>query len=75
MEQPEKPPSRVRWLTPEQAERLIAACGDHLRPLVIFLLYSGARIGEALWLDWRDIDLNRSHATFPVRLGGWKSRA
>jgi len=66
MERPEKPPSRVRWLTPEQAERRIAACGDHLRPLVIFLLYSGARIGEALWLDWRDIDLNRSHAAFPI---------
>jgi len=66
MERPEKPPGRVRWLTPEQAERLIAACGDHLRPLVIFLLYTGARIGEALWLDWRDIDLNRSHVTFPV---------
>jgi len=66
MERPEKPPSRVRWLTPEQAERLIAACGDHLRPLVIFLLYTGARIGETLWLDWRDIDLNRSHAIFPV---------
>jgi len=34
--------------------------------LVIFLLYTGARIGEALWLDWRDIDLTRSHVTFPV---------
>ena len=56
MERPEKPPGRVRWLTPEQGERLIAACGDHLRPLVIFLLYTGARISEALWLDWRNIE-------------------
>jgi integrase len=41
LERPEKPPGLVRWLTSEQAERLIAACGKHLRPLVIFLLYSG----------------------------------
>jgi len=33
---------------------------------VIFLLYTGARIGEALWLDWRYIDLTRGHVTFPV---------
>jgi hypothetical protein len=39
------------------------AWGEHLQPLVIFLLYTGARIGEALWLDWRDIDLTRGHAT------------
>jgi integrase len=66
MERPEKPPGRLRWLTSEEAERLIGACGRHLRPLVIFLLYTGARIGEALWLDWRAVDLNRSHVTFPV---------
>src|SRR5262249_40407391 len=67
MERPAKPPGRLRWLTPEQAERLIAASGGHLRPLVIFLLYTGARIGEALWLDWGAADLNRSNVTFPVR--------
>jgi integrase len=66
LERPEKPPGRVRWLAPELADRLIEACGEHLRPLVIFLLYTGARIGEALWLDWGDIDLTRGHVTFPV---------
>ena len=66
MERPEKPPGRVRWITPEEAERLIAACNERLRPLVIFLLYTGARIGEALWLDWRDVDLTRGHVSFPV---------
>ena len=66
MERPEKPPGRVRWITPEQAGRLIDACNEHLRPLVIFSLYTGARIGEALWLDWRDIDLARAHVTFPI---------
>jgi integrase len=66
MERPDKPPGRVRWLTPEQADRLIDVCNEHIRPLVIFLLYTGARIGEALWLDWSDVDLNRSHVVFPI---------
>jgi integrase len=57
-----RPPPR--WLKHDEAERLIAACAPHLRPLVIFLVYTGARLGEALWLDWRNVDLDRSHATF-----------
>jgi integrase len=55
---------RIRWLSPEEAEKLIAACSEHLRPLVVFLLYTGARVGEALWLDWRAVDLGRRHVTF-----------
>jgi integrase len=66
MERPEKPRGRVRWITPEETERLIAACNESFRVLVIFLLYTGARIGEALWLDWRDVDLIRGHVTFPI---------
>lgn len=54
----------VRWLSPAEAERLIEASAPHLRPLVIFLIYTGARAGEALWLDWRDVDLDRSHVSF-----------
>jgi len=64
LERPKLPPGRVRWLLVEEADRLIEACGDHLRPLVIFLIYTGARAGEALWLDWRDVDLGRRHVMF-----------
>jgi integrase len=63
-ERPKTPMPRVRSLTLEEANRLIDACGDHLRPLVTFLIYTGARAGEALWLDWRDVDLERAHVTF-----------
>jgi integrase len=66
MERPEKPPGRVRWISPEQADQLIEACNEQLRPLVIFLLYTGARIGEALWLNWSDVDLTRGHVIFPI---------
>lgn len=59
---PAQPRGRVRWITYDEADRLIAACSPHLRPLVTFLLYQGARVGEALSLDWRNVDLSRSHA-------------
>jgi len=51
----------VRALKIAEANRLIEACSDHLQPLAIFLLYTGARVGEALWLDWREVDLDRRH--------------
>lgn len=63
-ERPAQPRGRVRWITVEEAERLIAASSPHLRPLIIFLLYTGGRVGEALALHWRDVDLARAHATF-----------
>lgn len=59
-----------RWLTPDKAERLIEASSDHLRPLVTFLLYTGARTGEALWLDWANVDLIRGHVIFPMTKNG-----
>src|SRR5262245_33571874 len=61
---PKAGPGRVRWLQPAEAERLIDACSPHLRPLVGFLFATGARLSEALYLDWRDVDLVRGHAQF-----------
>jgi integrase len=55
---------RVRWITFEEAERLIDAAAPHIRPLVIFLLSTGARLSEALYLEWSDVDLSRAHVTF-----------
>jgi integrase len=45
LERPPPSEERVRWITLEEANRLIASCSQHLRPLVIFLLYTGARAG------------------------------
>jgi integrase len=70
IERPSTPPGRIRWLTIDEADRLITACNDHLRPLVIFMLYTGARTGEAQWLDWRDVDLSRAHVHFPKTKNG-----
>jgi integrase len=67
---PKAPPGVVRWLTHEEAARLIAACSPHLRPLVMFMLLTGARIGEALWLDWSCVDLGRAHVSIPKTKNG-----
>ena len=48
IERPTQPKGRVRWITPAEADRLITASAAHLRPLVTFLLYTGARVSEAL---------------------------
>jgi integrase len=70
IQRPASPDGRIRWITLEEADRLIDACSDHLRPLVIFMLYTGARTGEALWLDWRNVDLSRGHVSFPKTKNG-----
>jgi integrase len=59
-----------RWLTIEEADKLIANAADHLNPLLIFLFYTGARMGEALWLDWHNVNLSRMHVTFPKTKNG-----
>ena len=64
-----EPKGRVRWITYEEAERLIEAAG-HLKPLVIFLLSTGARLSEALYMDWRQVDLFRAQVTFPKTKNG-----
>jgi integrase len=64
VERPAQPKGRDRYLKPGEAEVLISACAAHLRPLVIFMLYEGARVGEALYLDWREVDLGRAHVIF-----------
>ena len=61
---PRSPEGRISWITPEEADRLIEAAADHMKPLITFLLYTGARCGEALWLDWRDVNLPKAHVTF-----------
>jgi integrase len=70
LERPDVSAPSVRWLTLDEANRLIGACGHHLRPLVIFMIYTGARIGETLWLDWSDVDLVRRHVVFPRTKNG-----
>jgi integrase len=55
-------PSRTEWLTPAEVDRLAAASARHLQPLIVFLAATGARLGEALSLDWSDVDTAHARA-------------
>jgi integrase len=54
---PRIPRGRTNYLLPGEAQRLFVAAAPHLQPLLMFLLCTGARMAEAIELDWRDIDL------------------
>ena len=58
-DRPRQPKGRTAWLTPASAVKLRDAAGERLRPLIVFLLSSGARVAEALDLTWDDVDLQR----------------
>jgi integrase len=62
---PKQPPGVIRYITPSEAYQLIETCAEHLRPVVVFLLYTGARIGETLWMEWSQIDFKLKQVTFP----------
>jgi integrase len=53
---------RDRWLTREEAERLIAHCPPHLAALVRFALATGCRASEITGLEWNRVDLQRKTA-------------
>ena len=56
-EEPEDAPEG-RALTPEQLARLIAEVPAQHRPFVTFVAQTGLRIGEAIAVQWRDVDLD-----------------
>lgn len=59
---------RERILTLEEEQRLLSACEhsqrEHLKPLLISLLDTGARRGETLKLQWKDVDFEKRLITF-----------
>lgn len=53
---------RDRWLTQEEADRLISVCAPHLAALVRFALATGCRAREITGLEWGRVDLARRTA-------------
>jgi integrase len=64
-----EPEGRVRYLEPEEIDRLLAACPPHLRPIVVCALHTGMRRGEILGLTWDRVDLKNRL----IRVTGTKS--
>ncbi|WP_252350171.1 tyrosine-type recombinase/integrase [Gluconobacter cerinus] len=53
---------RTNYLQPDEVDRLISSAAPHLRPLIIFLVGTGARLSEALELEWKDVDIRGKRA-------------
>jgi integrase len=60
----------ARYLTAEEVGRLLeAARADRLEPLIVLMLGTGLRRGEALALHWSDVDLTAGHVRVRWTLG------
>lgn len=57
-------PGRTRYLTPQEADRLVLAASAHLKPILVTALHTGGRISEVLGLLWGDVDLEAGVVTF-----------
>lgn len=55
-----EPAARKGFVSVQQFERLLAALPGHLRPLILFLYWCGVRLGEALQIEWPQLDLARA---------------
>jgi len=57
-----EPEARIRWLSHEEADRLIAAAqgaqrAPHLADFIVLALHTGCRSGELLGLQWSRVDM------------------
>ena len=54
-----EPLRRIRWLRPEEAQRLLAELPDHLADMAAFTLATGLRRANVTGLQWSQVDLVR----------------
>ncbi len=65
-----EPPGRVRYLTYEEWDALLAAADHALKPILICAVFTGLRKGNILRLDWSEVKL--AHRRIDVRVKGNK---
>jgi integrase len=53
-----EPPARKGFLELQKFEELVNLMPTHLRPLITLLYYCGVRVGEALQIEWEQIELD-----------------
>ena len=51
--------ARIRWITQEEANRLLGFLPAHLRAMAAFSLATGLRRNNVTQLEWSQVDLNR----------------
>jgi integrase len=55
-ERPKPEATEKHVLTETEIAALLHSAGDTFRPLIALLIFSGLRLGEALGLQWQDVD-------------------
>lgn len=65
---------RTVFVMPDQANALVSALPPHLAALGVFLFGQGARLGETLALDWRDVSLDGRFAMLRDTKNGHERR-
>ena len=53
---------RIRWLTKDEANRLISCMPESIKPVVIFALATGLRRSNIIDLEWQQVDMQRKVA-------------
>lgn len=66
IEHPQVRIPETKWSTPERLQKLLPHCPPKLRLLVLVLAYTGARLSEALALNW-DADVRLSERVILIR--------
>lgn len=66
------PEARTRWISPEDADRLIECAVEHLKAPIRFALLTGARLANIIGLKWEDVSLQPPRPI--LRLRGVKSK-
>ncbi len=54
-----EPKRRIRWLTKEEAAKLVAELPEHLAEMVRFTLATGLRASNVTGLEWNQVDIGR----------------
>ena len=54
-----EPQRRIRWLTKEEADRLLSELPNHTAEMARFSLATGLRSSNVTGLEWSQVDLNR----------------
>jgi integrase len=71
----QEPDGRLRYLSGEaEAKRLLQACGDSLRPIVVTALHTGMRKSERLGFTWDLVDMTHGFIRLKQTKNG-KARA
>jgi len=54
-----EPKIRIRWITPNQAKKLLTTLPSHLHDMTVFTLETGLRESNVTLLRWDQVDLHR----------------